>query len=92
MSLSKALNERLTELKFHPAVLAVRQIKKRLADSGPALRLKFNTQKRDEIIGEYKRGSSVQDVIDFTKHHMGTGSCQIEMEISSALERFQVTA
>jgi hypothetical protein len=67
MSLSKAFNERLTELKFHPAVLAVRQIKKRLADSGPALRLKFNTQKRDEIIGEYKRGSSVQDVIDFTK-------------------------
>lgn len=86
MSLSKAFNERLTELKFHPAVLAVRQVKKRLADSGPALRLKFNTQKRDEIIGEYKRASSVQDVIDFTKQHMGTGSCQIETEISSALD------
>lgn len=92
MSLSKAFNARLTELKFHPAVLAVRQIKKRLADSGPALRLKFSPRTRGEIIEEYQRGTSVQNVIDFTKQHMGTGSCQIETEISSALDFIAASA
>lgn len=86
MSFSKAINAQFTELKFHPSVLAVRQVKKRLADAGPALRLKLSRKKRDEIIGQFARCSSVQDCIDFTKQHMGTGSCQIQSEIAAALD------
>jgi len=86
MTFGKTIDAQLTELKFHPSVLAVRRARKRLADAGPALRLKLSPRKREEIVGEYARCASVQQCIDFTRRHMGTGSCQITSEIAAALE------
>ena len=86
MNLAKAINDQLTELKFHSSVLAVRGIKKRLVDARPELLLKLSPKKREEITSEYTRCANVEDCIAFTKRHMGTGSCQIPSEIAGALD------
>ena len=78
--------ERLTTLKFHRGSLLIRQMNKFLADAYPSISLKLNRAKRDALLSEFKRCSTVQECVEFTQRHMRTGSCQIPWEIESAIK------
>lgn len=85
MSTLNQMKERLTELKFHPSVIAVRQMRKSLIDIYPSIQLKLDGKKRQNLMRELKECVTVSDCIEFTQRHMGAGSCQIPWEIESVL-------
>lgn len=80
------LKERLTDLKFHQSVMALRQARKSLADVYPAMELRFNRHKRQTLVRELAACATVEACIGFTRRHMGAGSCQVPWEIESALQ------
>jgi cephalosporin hydroxylase len=79
------LKKRLTELKFHPSVMALRQMRKSLIDIYPSIQLRLNRKKRQTLIDELKECPTVGDCIAFTQKYMGAGSCQIPWEIESTI-------
>jgi cephalosporin hydroxylase len=80
-----AIRERLTELKFHPSLLALRQLRKSVADAYPSLLLRLSRGRRAALLAEFRACTSARDCIEFTRRHMATGSCQIPWEIESAI-------
>lgn len=82
----KTFRGKLTEWKFHPSVLSLRQMRKSLADAYPSLVLRFSAKTREALVAELARCASVEACIAFTRRHMSAGSCQIPWEIESALE------
>lgn len=86
MTAQSIIRQRLTDLKFHHSLVAIRQMKKRLVDAFPAMLLRLNRRRRDALVGQFKQCSTVQDCIEFTQQHMGAGSCQIPWEIESAIK------
>ena len=78
--------ERINALKFHGFMVPIRQVKKLVADLYPSTALMLNWRKRNEIVNEFARCSTVADCIGFTWRHMGAGSCQIPWEIESAIK------
>jgi cephalosporin hydroxylase len=86
MTLSSTIKERVTELKFHKSVMAVRQLKKSLADAYPSMLLRWSKARRDLLVAEFNKCSTVEECIEFTQRHMNGGSCQIPWEIQSALK------
>lgn len=85
MNAVNQLKNRLTELKFHPSVMALRQMRKSLIDFYPSIQLRLNRKKRQALIDELKRCSTIGDCITFTQKYMGAGSCQIPWEIESTI-------
>jgi predicted O-methyltransferase YrrM len=85
MNTSVSFKDRMTELKFHPSVMAVRQMRKSLIDLYPSLQLRFNRQMRESLIAELGQATTVGRCIEFTQKYMGAGSCQIPSEIEAAL-------
>jgi predicted O-methyltransferase YrrM len=86
MSISSALKAKATELKLNKHILAIRQVRKSLADLYPSLRLKWDEGNRSALREEFGRCISVEECMQFTRRHMKTGSCQIRTEITSTLE------
>jgi predicted O-methyltransferase YrrM len=91
MNTTGSFKDRLTELKFHPSVMAVRQMRKSLIDLYPSLQLRFNRQKREGLIDELRQCTTVEQCIAFTQKYMGAGSCQIPSEIAAALTAIAAT-
>lgn len=86
MTALNTIKERLTELKFHQSLIAVRQMRKRLVDLYPSMLLRLNQHRRDELVSEFRGCSTVKDCIEFTQRRMAAGSCQIPWEIESAIK------
>ena len=76
MALTRAIRERVTELKFHKLVMAARQLGKFLVDAYPSMRLRLSKAKRDLIVAEFNQCSTVGECMEFTRRHMKSGSCQ----------------
>jgi cephalosporin hydroxylase len=85
MNTFNQMKTRLTELKFHPSVMALRQMRKSLIDIYPSLLLRLSRQKRQTLIDALEECSTVSECIKFTQRHMGAGSCQIPWEIESTI-------
>jgi cephalosporin hydroxylase len=79
------IKQHLRELKFHPSLIAVRQLRKYLSDAYPSLLVRLNRSKRAALLKEFDACSSVNACIEFTRRHMAAGSCQIPWEIESAI-------
>jgi cephalosporin hydroxylase len=77
---------RLTAVKFHRSVIAIRSMRKFLIDAYPSISLKLNQKKREKLVSEFKQCSTVLDCIEYTQRHMRVGSCQIPSEIESAIK------
>lgn len=85
--LRKNMNSRtLARLKFHPALLPLRQTRKLLADLYPSLLLRTSPAKRTALTQEFNACRTVEECIDFTRRHMQAGSCQIASEIAGAID------
>jgi len=80
------IKERLTALKFHRSVIAIRAMRKFLVDAYPSISLKLNQKKREMLVSEFKQCSTVLDCIEYTQRHMRVGSCQIPSEIDAAIK------
>jgi predicted O-methyltransferase YrrM len=86
------VNEGLaTRLKFHPALLPVRRMRKLVADACPSLLLRLTPGRRAQLVREFGACTTVEQCIAFTRRHMGAGSCQIPEEIAGALEHMART-
>ena len=86
MTIMNEIKERLTALKFHRSLIAIRAIRKFLVDAYPSISLKLDKKKREALVTEFKRCSTVRDCIEYTQLHMRVGSCQIPWEIESAIK------
>ncbi len=86
MTALNAIQERIRELKFHQSLIAVRRLRKSLADTYPSMLLRLSRRKREALVSEFKRCTTVEDCIEFTRRHMAAGSCQIPWEIESAIK------
>jgi cephalosporin hydroxylase len=86
MTTVNKIKERLTILKFHRSLIAVRQMRKFIADAYPSISLKLNLKKREALVSEFKKCSTIHDCIEYTQRHMGGGSCQTPSEIESAIK------
>lgn len=80
------LTEQLIELKFRGFPLALRRAHKALAEIVSATALKLDAKKREVLLAEFAECISIDDCVEFTRRHMGLGSCQIPSEIARALE------
>jgi cephalosporin hydroxylase len=85
MSAAGAVRRRLIELKFHPSVLALRRVRKALADAPASLLLGLGRARREALATEFRACATVPDCMEFSRRHMATGSCQIASEIEAAI-------
>jgi cephalosporin hydroxylase len=83
--------ERINALKFHGFMVPIRRAKKFVADLYPSMALMFNRRRRNEIVNEFARCSTVAECMGFTQRYMGAGSCQIPWEIESAIKLISET-
>jgi cephalosporin hydroxylase len=85
MSFSNAFMSRLQALKHSDGLLVARQARRIVGGLWPSLALKFNKTKRDALVREYNKCSSVADCMKFARQHTTHGSIQIAGEIESAI-------
>jgi predicted O-methyltransferase YrrM len=85
MTIRNTIKERWRDIKFHESLIPVRRFKKSLEDAYPSLLLRWSRKRRETLLGEFRRCSTVQECIEFTRRHTEGGSIQIAWEIESAI-------
>ena len=70
MTLTNTIKEKVTELKFHGSVMAVRQMRKSIADAYPSVLLRWSKARRDLLVAEFDKCSTVEECIEFTRRRM----------------------
>jgi cephalosporin hydroxylase len=86
MPLLNTVKQRLTDVKYNQWLITARQTRRFLADLYPSTSLRLNKKKREALVSEFNRYSSVSACMEFSRRYTEHGSIQILWEIESAIK------